>query len=61
MKKLTPEELADKWIKEMQEMGFTPDEMLKCIQRAREIYNERYLSKMPNKLFCKILPKKNKL
>jgi len=39
--KLTPEQLADKWIKEMIEMGLTPDEMLMVIRKARQIFNER--------------------
>lgn len=31
-------EIAAKWIKEMQGMGFTPDQMLKVIRMAREKY-----------------------
>jgi hypothetical protein len=38
--KLTAQQLADKIIREMQEMGMTPDEMLVVIAKARKIYNE---------------------
>lgn len=35
---MTPEQLADKWIKEMQAYGFTPDEMLNVIALAKLKY-----------------------
>ena len=34
------EQIANKIIKELQEYGFTPDEMLEVIRLAREKYNE---------------------
>ena len=34
------EQIVNKWIKEMQELGFTPDDMLRTIKLARKIYNE---------------------
>lgn len=34
----TEETLADKWIKEMQEWGLAPDQMLEVIQLAKEKY-----------------------
>lgn len=34
------EKLANKMIEEMQELGLTPDQMLKCIRGAREMYKD---------------------
>ena len=34
------EKLADKWIKEMQEAGLTPEQILEVIRLAREKFNE---------------------
>ena len=34
------EELADKWIEEMQEQGFTPEQMIKTIRLARVKFYE---------------------
>ena len=39
MKKLTAEQLVDKIIKELDEAGFTPDQMLEVIRMAKEKYN----------------------
>ena len=41
-KKLTPEQLADKWINELTNAGFTPDQMINIFRLAGEIYRERY-------------------
>jgi hypothetical protein len=38
--KTKEEKLAEQMIKEMQAAGMTPDEMLKCIRNAREMYKE---------------------
>ena len=35
---MTNEQLADKWIKELKEAGFTPDQMLEVFRIAREKY-----------------------
>jgi hypothetical protein len=35
---MTPEQLADKWLTEMQEFGLTPDEMLSAIALAKKKY-----------------------
>ena len=41
---MTPEELSDKWIKEMQEKGMTPDEMLSVIKKAKMKYELKLIS-----------------
>jgi hypothetical protein len=35
---MTPNQLANKWIKEMQAFGLTPDEMLNVIALAKQKY-----------------------
>jgi hypothetical protein len=39
--KMTNEQLASKWIKELEEAGYTPDHMIKIFRMAGEIYKQR--------------------
>lgn len=48
MKKLTEQELADKWIKELSEAGYTPDDMIAVFQQARISY-EAFKKRRENK------------
>ena len=52
-KKLTPEQLADKWIAELTEAGYAPDEMIQIFRLAHEMYKERYREDLINYDFTK--------